>query len=201
MKFSELDLNKTYSYADYVKWTFEEVVEIIKGRVYRMAAPLYNRQQTSSNVHTVFKNYLRGKNCRTLSAPFDVRLTKSQAHNKSDADIFTVVQPDICVVCDIDKIDRRGCIGAPDLIVEILSKGTVERDVKYKFEVYEESGVLEYWIASIEDCTVSVFRLANGSFQADHRPYVKGDIIRVGIFDDLEVSVEDIFEGLLEFKN
>ena len=149
MKFSDLDITKTYSYADYVKWTFDEVVEIIKGCVFRMAAPLYNHQQTSANVQNIFKNYLRGKNCRALSAPFDVRLTKPQAQRKNDADIFTVVQPDICVICDISKIDRRGCVGAPDLIVEILSKGTVERDVKDKFEIYEESGVLEYWIASL----------------------------------------------------
>ena len=202
MKFSDLDISASYSYADYVKWTFEEVVEIIKGRVSLMAAHLSNHQQISGNIHGFFKFYLRGKNCRVFHAPFDVRLTKPLAHRKTDADIMTVVQPDICVICDISKIDRRGCLGSPDLIVEILSKGTAEKDIKDKFEVYEESGVQEYWIVSVEDCVVIVFRLdKDGRYQSDHRPYIKGDTIRVGIFNDLDIPAADIFEGVLDFKN
>ena len=160
-----------------------------------------NRNVVASADHGIFKQYLRGKNCRVFSAPFDVRLTKPKSQRKTDNDIETVVQPDVCVICDISKIDRRGCLGSPDLIVEILSKGTAEKDIKDKFEVYEESGVQEYWIVSVEDCVVSVFRLdKSGRYQADHRPYVKGDFIRVGIFTDLDISVEDVFEGLLDFK-
>ncbi len=201
MKLSDLDLNKTYTYADYVKWTFEEVVELIKGRIIPMSAPLSNHQQISSNLHAMFKNFLKKKACRVYHAPFDVRLPKPISKRKTDKDIETVVQPDISVICDLSKIDRRGCIGAPDLIVEILSKSTAEKDVKDKFEVYEEAGVLEYWIASVEDCTVSVFRLdSNGIYRADHRPYVKGDFIKVGIFEDFSVDVEEVFEGLLDFK-
>ncbi len=201
MKLSDLDLNKTYTYADYVKWTFEEVVELIKGRIIPMSAPLSNHQQISSNLHAMFKNFLKKKACRVYHAPFDVRLPKPISKRKTDKDIETVVQPDISVICDISKIDRRGCIGAPDLIVEILSKSTAEKDVKDKFEVYEEAGVLEYWIASVEDCTVSVFRLdSNGIYRADHRPYVKGDFIKVGIFEDFSVDVEEVFEGLIDFK-
>ena len=200
MKFTDLDLNKTYTYADYVKWTFDEVVEIIKGRVMPMAAPLSNHQKTSGNLFRLFSNYLHRKSCSVYHAPFDVRLPKPLSHRKTDNDIETVIQPDISIICDLSKIDRRGCVGAPDLIVEILSKGTEKKDVKDKFEVYEEAGVKEYWIASVEDCTVSVFRLdKHGVYKADHRPYVKGDFIRVGIFDDFNVDVEEIFEGLLDF--
>jgi Uma2 family endonuclease len=202
MKFSDLDLSKSYTYADYVKWTFDEVVELIKGRIIPMAAPLSNHQKTSGNLFRIFGNYLRRKPCHVYSAPFDVRLPKPMSQRKSDKDIETVVQPDISIICDVSKIDRRGCVGAPDLIVEILSKSTAEKDVKDKFEVYEEAGVKEYWIASVEDCTVSVFRLdAQGIYKADHRPYVKGDFIKVGIFEDYSVDVEEIFEGLLDFKN
>ena len=202
MKLSDLDFNKTYTYADYVKWTFTDVVELIKGHIMPMAAPLSNHQQTSSNLHSIFKNYLRFKSCRVFHAPFDVRLPKPLSHRKGDDDIDTVVQPDITVICDISQIDRRGCVGAPDLIVEILSKGTAGKDVKDKFEVYEEAGVKEYWIASVEDCTVSVFRLDdNGVYKADHRPYTNGDFIKVGIFEDFNIEVEEIFEGLLDFKN
>lgn len=201
MEFKDLDLTKNYTYADYVKWSFEEAVELIKGRVFRMAAPLSNHQQTSSNLHVLFKVFLKKKNCRVYHAPFDVRLPKPLSLRKSDTDIETVVQPDICIVCDISKIDRRGCVGAPDLIIEILSKGTAAKDVKDKFELYEESGVREYWIASIEDETVLVYRLDNNNnYIGDHRPYVQGDNIKVGIFDDFNVAVEDIFEGLIDFK-
>ncbi len=202
MKFSDLDLNKSYSYEDYSNWDFEERVEIINGSVSILPTPVTNHQIVSGNLLFLFKNYLRGKNCRVYSAPFDVRLANLAAQRKNDKDISTVVQPDICVVCDISKIDRRGFIGSPDLIVEILSKGTAEKDIKDKFEVYEESGVLEYWIVSVEDCVATVFRLdKNGRYQGDHRPYVMGDTIRVGIFNDFEIPVDEIFEGLLDFKN
>ena len=201
MEFKDLDSTKEYTYADYVKWTFEEMVELIKGRVFKINTPLTNHQKTSGNLHRLFANYLYKKPCDVYHAPFDVRLPKPLHHRKSDKDITTVVQPDICVICDINKIDRRGCIGAPDLIVEILSKGTAEKDVKGKFQVYEESGVQEYWITSVEDETVLVYRLdKNNSYQADHRPYVQGDFIKVGIFDDFSILVEDIFEGLIDFK-
>jgi Uma2 family endonuclease len=201
MEFKDLDLTKQYTYADYLKWTFEEAVELIKGRVFRIAAPLSNHQQTSGNLHVLFKVFLKNKDCRVFHAPFDVRLPKPLSQRKSDKDIETVIQPDICVVCDTSKIDRRGCVGAPDLIVEILSKGTATKDVKDKFELYEESGVQEYWIASVEDETVLVYRLdKTNQYKADHRPYVQGDTIKVGIFEDFYVIVEDIFEGLIDFK-
>jgi Uma2 family endonuclease len=201
MEFKDLDLTKHYTYADYVKWTFDEAVELIKGRVFKMAAPLSNHQKTSGNIFRVFANYLHKKPCEVFSAPYDVRLPKPMSQRKSDKDIETVIQPDICIVCDKSKIDRRGCVGAPDLIVEILSKGTASKDVKDKFELYEESGVREYWIASIEDETVLVYRLnKNNQYQADHRPYAQGDTIRIGIFDDFVVDVEEIFEGLMDFK-
>jgi Uma2 family endonuclease len=199
MEFKDLDLTKHYTYADYVQWKFKQAVELIKGRVFKMAAPLSNHQQISSNIHGIFKVYLKTKPCRVYAAPFDVRLPKPISKRKSDIDIETVVQPDICIICDITKIDRRGCVGAPDLIVEILSKGTADRDVKDKFELYEETGVREYWITSIEDETVLVYRLKDGQYLADRRPYTKSDTIRVGIFDDFVVAVDDIFEGLINF--
>ena len=202
MKLSELNLDKKYTYADYVKWTFEEAVELIKGRIFKMAAPLSNHQDSSLNLATVLKNYVKGKSCKVYAAPFDVRLPKPISQRKTDKDIETVVQPDICVVCDLSKIDRRGCLGAPDLIVEILSKGTASKDVKDKFEVYEESGVREYWIVSLTERLVNVFRLnEQGKYVPDNRPYVPSDTIRVGIFSDFSILVDDIFEGLLDFDD
>jgi Uma2 family endonuclease len=202
MKLSELNLDKKYTYADYVKWTFDEAVELIKGRIFKMAAPLSNHQDSSLNLASVFKIYLKGKPCKVYVAPFDVRLPKPISQRKSDKDIETVVQPDICIVCDLSKIDRRGCVGAPDLIVEVLSKGTASKDVKDKFEVYEESGVKEYWIVSLTERLVNVFRLnEQGKYVPDNRPYVPSDTIRVGIFSDFSILVDDIFEGLLDFED
>ena len=202
MKLSDLNLDKKYTYADYVKWTFDEAVELIKGSVFKMEVPLTNHQGLSGNLVVVIKNYLKGKSYKVYAAPFDVRLPKPLSHRKSDKDIETVVQPDICVVCDLSKIDRRGCIGAPDLIVEILSKGTASKDVKVKFEVYEESGVKEYWIVSLSERFVNVFRLSEqGKYVPDNRPYVSSDNIRVGIFPDFSILVDDIFEGLLDFED
>jgi len=202
MLFEDLDLTKKFTYADYVGWKFTEAVELIKGRVFKMAAPLSNHQKVAGNLFRMIDVYLYRKKCNTYIAPFDVRLIKSLTERKSDADIETVLQPDICVVCDLNKIDRRGCLGAPDLIIEILSKSTASKDVKDKFEVYEESGVKEYWMVSIEEETVLVYRLDNHNrFVAEQRPCVSGDNIKVGIFDDFSIPVEEIFLGIIDFKD
>jgi Uma2 family endonuclease len=88
------------------------------------------------------------------------------------------------------------------LIVEILSKGTENKDYKEKFEIYEESGVQEYWIVSIDNRSVLVYRLGKeAKYVADRQPYVTGDTVKVGIFDNLSVSVEEVVEGLLEFDD
>lgn len=198
--FLGLDLQKKYTYADYLKWTFDEAVELIKGRIFQMAAPLSNHQIVTGRIYNTFDNYLRRKPCKAFVAPFDVRLPKPLLQRKSDEDIETVVQPDVCIICDIKKIDRRGCLGAPDLVVEVLSKSTAAKDIKDKFEVYEESGVREYWIAGVEDQIVNVWRMNEaGRYVPDQRPYVTGDHIRVGIFDDFSIDVDDIFEGLIDF--
>jgi Uma2 family endonuclease len=111
-----------YTYADYLTWQIDEMVELIKGRVFRnSAAPRRIHQEISGKVFTRLFNFLEGKECGVYSAPFDVRLP---VKSKRDEDIDTVIQPDICVVCDKSKLDEMGCIGAPDLIIEILSPGS-----------------------------------------------------------------------------
>ena len=201
MNISDIDLDKNYTYADYLKWTFKETVELIRGRIFKMSAPLSNHQKVSGNIFNLFENYLGDKNCVVFASPFDVRLPKPLAHRKSDTDIETVVQPDICVVCDLTKIDRRGCNGAPDLIAEVLSKATATHDFKDKFEVYEESGVKEYWIVDTELKTVTVYRLSDkGKYVADYRQYLVGDTIRVGVLDGLDIPVANVFRKMFEFE-
>lgn len=142
---SQLDPNGSYSYADYLTWRFTEYVELIKGRIMRkMSAPTSQHQLISSDVHGLIWNHLRGKPCRVYSAPFDVRLMRSTGNG--DAQIQTVVQPDISVICDLGKIDKRGCLGAPDWIIEIVSPNSLVLDIRTKFDLYAENGVAEYWI-------------------------------------------------------
>ena len=153
---SLLDTNKTYTYANYITWQFKERIELIKGKLFKMSpAPARRHQGISVELSTQFHNYLKKKGCKSYSAPFDVRFPKGE----DDEQTFTVVQPDICVICDKSKLDDRGCVGAPDLIVEILSPATAKKDVKDKFQLYEESGVKEYWIVSPENKLVDVFIL------------------------------------------
>ena len=163
-QFSQLDLSKTYSYADYLTWQFDEFVELIKGRVMRpMAGPSRRHQEQVGAVFGEIRNYLKGKSCRVYVAPFDVRLTTGGANG--DQQITTVVQPDICVVCDPAKLDDRGCLGAPDWIIEIVSPGNATRDTRTKYDLYEESGVGEYWIVYPGIKTVAAFTLQNNKYQ------------------------------------
>lgn len=189
---STLDLNKTYNYAQYLTWHFQERIELIKGRLFKMSpAPARRHQGISLEISSQFRTYLRKKTCKIYSAPFDVRLS---AIGKKDEEIFTVVQPDICVICDKIKLDEKGCIGAPDLIVEILSPATAKKDIKDKFELYQENGVKEYWIVAPESCIVDVFELDEKGIYQLRSKYTKGDLVQVGILPDLYINLDDVFE-------
>ena len=167
--FSQLDPQATYSYADYLTWQLTEWVELLRGKVVRrMAGPTDRHQAVSGELHLAFGNHLRRHRCQVRYAPYDVRLIRGSARPPAaaaadaaaaDAAITTVVQPDLCVICDPAKIEARGCLGAPDLIIEIVSPGTGSRDWKAKFDLYEENGVGEYWIVEPLACTIAVFVL------------------------------------------
>ena len=145
----QLNPNGYYTYADYILWKFQERVELFKGHIFPMAAPSVTHQRVSSILHVQIANFLKGRNCDVFSAPFDVRLPLP-LERATDHKVDTVVQPDLCVVCDESKLDKRGCVGAPDLVVEILSEGNSSREMKAKFELYQNAGVSEYWIIDPE---------------------------------------------------
>jgi Uma2 family endonuclease len=181
----------TYTYADYLKFKFEERLELFKGHILKMATPNRKHQVISMHLSNAFYNFLEGKSCYVFYAPFDVRLP---VQNKtSDDEITTVVQPDICVICDETKLDKRGCCGAPDIMVEILSPGNSKRELHYKFELYEESGVMEYWIVEPEEKLVLIYVLENGRYFGK-KPYSEGMIITTNVLPELEISVSDIFK-------
>jgi Uma2 family endonuclease len=114
---------------------------------------------------------------------------------KKGGKAHTVVQPDLCVICDLSKLDEQGCEGAPDLIIEILSPGNTRKEMREKYEVYEESGVREYWLVHPAEKTVQVFLLdeAKGKFYGI-QPFVDGDAMPSHVFPDLRVDLAEVFE-------
>jgi Uma2 family endonuclease len=180
-----------YTYADYLNFTFDEMVEIIKGKIYRMSpAPTSLHQMVSRNLCGMLYNHLKGKKCQMYNAPFDVILpVKGKDFMQSDR----VVQPDIVVICDTEKIKERGCFGAPDFIIEILSPHTTKKDIQTKYELYEESGVKEYWIVEPINLTVEVFVLEMDKYKRI-ATYVEDDRVPCHTLPGLEIDLKEVFE-------
>jgi Uma2 family endonuclease len=153
-----------HTYGDYLRWPEEVRYELIEGVAYAMAPALSRRhQEVLLELARQVANALQGSSCRTFVAPFDVRLPRG-AERDEEAD--TVVQPDLSVVCDAAKLDERGCRGAPDWIVEVLSPGSAGHDHILKRAAYEHSGVREYWLVHPVDRIVTVYRLEGGRYGA-----------------------------------
>jgi len=191
MQFSDLDLNKTYSYADYLKWQFDERLELIKGKIFKMTpAPNRLHQDYTGFIYYSIFNFLHKQPCKVYIAPFDVRFPKI---SKSDEQVYTVLQPDICVICDLSKLDERGCIGSPDIVIEILSPGNSKKEMSNKFDVYQEYGVKEYWMVSpIERNLVKYILHADGLFYAN-RPFIEGNTLTTDVLPGFKLEIEDIF--------
>ncbi|KGK81037.1 hypothetical protein DP73_21870 [Desulfosporosinus sp. HMP52] len=180
-----------FTYQDYLTWPEVERWELLNGKAYNMTpAPSRKHQEISGQLHTLFNNYMKGKQCRVYAAPFDVRLP--QVHETADQ-TSTVVQPDLVIICDKHKLDDRGCIGSPDLVIEITSPSTFQKDLKEKFNLYEKVGVREYWIVHPEEKTISVFQLTKEGKFSRPEVYIEKDSIAVGIFQDLIIDLQDVF--------
>jgi Uma2 family endonuclease len=196
-KYSQLDLNATYTYADYLTWKFDEMVEIVKGKLLPMSpAPNTKHQRISIRLASLFQIYFEGKTCEVFVAPFDVRLYDKKKSVKANKDILTVVQPDICVICDAKKVDEKGCLGAPDLMIEILSLGNSKRDLQIKYELYEESGVKEYWIVDPVYQTVQQFALGENDKFQHIKMWLNEDIISPTLFTELKIDLSKVFYNL-----
>ncbi len=196
---SQLDLNQTYSYADYLTWQFDDALELIKGKIMLMSpAPNVFHQDISTNLTRILAVYFKHKKCRLYVAPFDVRLYDRKKSILASQDINTVVQPDLCVICNPDILDKQGCNGAPDWIIEILSKGNSKRDMNIKYELYQESGVIEYWIVYPEQQAIHQFALdENGRYQLQHM-YTDDDIATAYLFPELAIELTEVFETWAE---
>jgi len=180
-----------WSYADYLTWPEGERWELIDGVAYAMSpAPGRRHQYVQASLLSSIFLYLKGKPCQVYGSPFDVRL--AEQGTTTDDSVYTVVQPDIVVVCDKEKLDDRGCNGAPDLIIEITSPTTGKMDLTVKFDLYEKYGVKEYWIVHPEEKTVMVFKLLNGRYGVPER-YADTDKITVTLLGELVVDLAEIF--------
>lgn len=187
---NQLDPDKKYTYADYLLWKFKERIELFKGKVFKMSpAPARIHQDILRNVNRKFDQIFYKQPCKVYFAPFDVRFPDK------DGNVLTVLQPDLCVICDLEKLDDRGCLGAPDLIVEILSPGNTKKEQDLKFRIYEEAGVFEYWIVHPTDKNIQVFVLQNGIY-IGLKPFTEGEIITSKTFPELSFSTDEIFGNL-----
>jgi len=181
----------SYSYADYREWDNGKRWEIIEGFAFDMSpAPGTEHQRISMFFSVAIGNYLKGKKCSVFSAPFDVRLSENSS---DDTQIQNVVQPDITVICDRDKIDEKGVIGAPDWIIEIISPSTLKHDFGTKLLLYQKYGVGEYWIVDPDTRSIHVYIKDKSGKYNPGRVYQIGDEIAVWIFKDLKFSIQEVF--------
>ena len=183
--FKQLDLTKRYTYADYLTWQFDEMVELIKGKVFRMS-PATSRahQKVLGALFLQIGNYLQDRSCQVYLAPFDVRLPLPE-HKQTPAKVDTVVQ-----------LDERGGNGAPDWIIEILSPATSQKYFTDKYEIYQFAGVQEYWVVHPHEATVFIYQLDDqGEYQLLRKtPYLRHETAPAGIFPDFGVRLDRVFE-------
>ena len=187
---NQLDpINGLYTYAEYLLWKFEERVELLKGKLFKMSAPSINHQRVSRKLSTKIDNYLEGKRCEIFSAPFDVVLKNPNGEDN------TVLQPDLCVVCDPEKLaDGKRCYGAPDWVLEIVSPSNVEKELSKKMHIYEEAGVAEYWVLRPEEKELDIFVLQDNGY-IGLKPRFAGEVVSPQKFPDLQINLSEIFSS------
>ena len=175
-------LNERYTYQDYLNWSDDERWEIIDGVAYNMSpAPKIKHQSISVNLVVEIKNKLKNNNCKVFEAPTDVVL-----------DEYNVVQPDIFIVCDKKKITEDNIKGAPELIIEIVSKTTAYKDTKIKKDLYERYGVEEYILIYPELEIAERFLLKDGKYGSPER-FNWDEVLKLKTFD-IEINLWEIFE-------
>ena len=179
-----------YTFADVLTWEENERIEIIDGEAVMMAPPVRVHQEISMELSWKLRSYLDGKACKVYTAPFAVRLFEKDGEGPEDVD--TMVEPDIAVICDPAKLDKYGCRGAPDMVVEILSPSTQRQDRFIKFGLYQRAGVREYWIVDPENKCVQSFWLEDGRYAVKEFG-AAGDKMRVNVLEDCFIDLSEIF--------
>jgi len=183
------DDGRRYTYSDYMTWDDDERWELIDGVPFLMSAPTTRHQEISGNLYFQLRSSLEGKPCKPFYAPSDVRLNADTLDN-------TVVQPDVYVLCDRGKLDKTGCKGAPDFVVEILSPSTSSRDMYLKFDLYRQSGVREYWIVEPDEKVISAHILSDEDYIT--RIYKETDKAPIHALDGCTIDLAEVFQEWTE---
>ena len=183
--------NRRYTFADCLNWPESDRVELIDGEIYLMTPPVRKHQKISVELLRQLANYLDGKSCEVYAAPFGVRLFEQAGDDPEDVD--TMVEPDLSVICDPDKLDDYGCKGAPDMVIEILSPTTRRHDRVLKMNLYQRAGVREYWLVDPDTETVLVFLLGEDGAYHPHEDYSRGDTAKVNVLEDCFVELSKVF--------
>jgi len=198
IKVAEPDSPHGFTYADYLTWNFKERIELIRGKIFRMCpAPSVQHQKVQSNIMGELFIFLKNKPCNVFSSPIDVKLKGKPFRKKKrrDDQITTVVQPDIIVVCDEEKLkDNRSVDGAPELVVEILSPGNTHTEIKYKFDLYEENGVLEYWVVYPEYQQIYVYLLNEDDEFGKPTLYEASENISSKVIKGFKIPMKELFK-------
>lgn len=182
-----------YTFADALTWPDDERAELIGGEPIMMAPPTTAHQLINGEIFRQLANYLEGKKCHAIPAPFAVRLFEKDGNSPEDVD--TMVEPDISIVCDPSKLDKYGCKGAPDMVVEILSPSTQRHDRLVKLGLYQRAGVREYWIVNPEDQTVQVMLLDGSGVLQLHEVYDRQGVAKVNVLDGCFIELSKVFTG------
>ena len=176
--------DEPFTIEDYYNTPEETHVELINGVFYNMAPPNRIHQKISMYLSNVIDNYInsKGGSCEVYAAPFGVQLSAD--------DDKTIVEPDISVICDKNKLTDKGCIGAPDWIIEIVSPSSASNDYIRKLGLYKKSKVKHYWIANFDSDSVAVYSLANE--YSDPVTYSFSDTVPSGLYEDLAIDFSEI---------
>jgi len=191
MRIEDYSEDRHYTYADYLEWEGPQRYQLINGEVFQMASPSVAHQALLMGLSIQFGSWLQDKPCKVFAAPLDVRLFPEE-DNSDD----TVVQPDLLVVCDKDKLGKGSVNGAPDLVVEIVSPSNSHRELFIKFQYYLEAGVREYWVIDPEEQKVQVHIYENGHYLSTG--YKNNARIPVTILPGFEIALADLWARITE---
>lgn len=180
-----------YTFADCLAWGENERFELIDGAAVMMAPPSRKHQEISGALFAQLYHFLEGKKCRVYAAPFAVRLFEKDGDRPDE--VNTMVEPDLSVVCDRSKLDERGCKGAPELVIEILSPSTRRHDRLVKLGLYQRAGVGEYWIIDPENQAVQVFLRDADGFLRLHEDYGREELAKVHALEGCYIELEKLF--------
>ncbi len=187
-----------YSYADYLTWTLDERLELINGKIFRFnGTPNTNHQEVVRNIMSELYSSCYKNEWHLYHAPFDVRFPEKSIKNE---DVFTVLQPDLCMFKGMSRLDEAGGIGAPDITIEILAPNNNIKELKNKYQVYETNAVKEYWIFSPQNKTFLAYLLNKEGKYIPTRLMVEGDIYTTELLPGLELNLEEVFD-ITDFGN